>query len=163
MTASRPSTVTLGRRAGGALALAALLAIAGFTALGSIFEYPQILAEPVDDILTLFRVRQSPVMFWFGVLALSAALLAPAGIWIGRLAGGRLGRAIAVAAVAASVVQVVGLQRWLSLVPGISAAALDPARHAEAVERFTLWHSILGKAIGETFGYALTAIFTVLV
>ena len=34
------------RRAGAALALAAALAIAGFTVLGAVFEYPQILDEP---------------------------------------------------------------------------------------------------------------------
>lgn len=79
------TTKNLARRAGIALGLAALLAIAGFTALGSAFEYPQILAEPVDDILALFRAHQAPVMFWFGVLVISAALMAPAGIWIGRV------------------------------------------------------------------------------
>jgi hypothetical protein len=89
--------------------------------------------------------------------------MAPAGIWIGRLAGGRLGRAIAVLGVAAAAVQVVGLQRWLTIVPRISAAALDPAGHAAAVESFTRWHTLLGKAIGETLGYALTATFTILV
>ncbi len=157
------TTKNLARRAGIALGLAALLAIAGFTALGSVFEYPQILAEPVDDILGLFRAHQASVMFWFGVLVLSAALMAPAGIWIGRLTGGRLGRGIAVVGVAAAVVQVVGLQRWLTLVPAISVAALDAEQHTAAVARFTLWHTVLGKAIGETVGYALTATFTVLV
>ncbi len=162
--ASRDSTARRDARlAGGALGLAALLAIAGFTALGSIFQYPQILAERVDDILALYRAHQGAVMFWFGVLAVSAGLMAPAGIWIGRLAGRRLGRAIAVVGVAAALVQVVGLQRWLIIVPGISAAALDPTRHAAAVESFSRWHTILGKAIGETLGYALTATFTVLV
>lgn len=153
----------LARRAGIALGLAALLAIAGFTALGSVFEYPQILAEPVDDILALFRAHQTSVTFWFGELALSAALMAPAGIWIGRLTGGRLGRGIAIVGVAAAVVQVIGLQRWLTLVPQISVNALDRAQHAAAVGRFSLWHTVLGKAIGETCGYALTAAFTVLV
>lgn len=153
----------LARRAGAALGLAALLAIAGFTALGSIFEYPQILAEPVDTILAAFRDSQSAVMFWFGVLVLSAALLTPAGIWIGRLTGGRLGRAIQVVAVAASAVQVAGLQRWLTIVPGIGRDALDPSRHDDAASSFLFWHMLLGKAIGETIGYALTATFTVLV
>ena len=79
---------TNARLAGAALALAAALAIAGFTALGSIFEYPQILDEPTGDILALFRQHQTAVMSWFLVLAISAALIAPAGIWLGRMAGG---------------------------------------------------------------------------
>jgi hypothetical protein len=154
---------TNARRAGAALALAAALAIAGFTALGSIFEYPQILDEPTGDILALFRQHQSAVMSWFGVLIISAALIAPAGIWLGRMAGGTLGRVITVVGIAAASVQVIGLQRWVTLVPAISQDALDPAQRPAAEHRFELWHTVLGKAIGETLGYALTATFTVLV
>ena len=51
----------------------------------------------------------------------------------------------------------------MTLVPGISQDALDPARRADAEEQFQLVHTVLGKVVGETFGYALTAAFTVLV
>ena len=47
--------------------------------------------------------------------------------------------------------------------PRISADVADPARHDSAVERFSYWHTLLGTAVGETLGYALTATFTVLV
>jgi hypothetical protein len=151
------------RKAAAALALASTLAIAGFTFLGSIFEYPQVLEEPTADILALFREHQGAVMFWFGVLVLSAALMAPAGIWLGRIAGGNLGRWIAGVGIAAATVQVIGLQRWVTLVPGISRDALNPAERADAEDRFELLHTLLGKVIGETVGYALTATFTVLV
>ena len=96
--------------------------------LGSVFEYPQILEEPTSDILALFREHQGAVMTWFFVLVVSAALMAPAGIWLGRLAGGTLGRWIAGVGIAAATVQVIGLQRWVTLVPGISKDALDPAQ-----------------------------------
>jgi hypothetical protein len=150
-------------KAGAALALASTFAIAGFTFLGSIFEYPQVLEKPTGDILALFRDHQGAVTAWFGVLVLSAALMAPAGIWLGRIAGGTLGRWITGVGIAAATVQVIGLQRWITLVPGISDDALDPARRASAEDRFELWHNLLGRAIGETLGYALTATFTVLV
>ena len=52
----------------------------------------------------------------------------PPASWLGRLAGGTLGRWIAGVGIAAATVQVVGLQRWVTLVPGISDDALDPAR-----------------------------------
>jgi hypothetical protein len=166
-TLDRPRTHlidrTTARRAGAALALASGLAIAGFTVLGSVFEYPQILEEPTADILALFHEHQAVVMVWFLVLAVGAALMAPAGVWLGRIAGGRLGRWIAGVGIAAATVQVIGLQRWVTLVPGISDDALDPALRAGAEDRFELWHTVLGKAIGETLGYALTATFTVLV
>lgn len=159
----RPADRTTARLAAAALALAAALAIAGFTALGSVFEYPQILQEPTDDILDLFRRHEAAVVGWFAVLMFSAAMMAPAGIWLGRLAGGPRGRTIAVVGTAAATVQVVGLQRWVTLVPTISQEALDPTRHAAAVHRFGLFHTVLGTIIGETLGYALTATFTVLV
>lgn len=162
-TLSRPATRTTARSAAGALALAAVLAVAGFTALGSVFDYPQVLHEPTDDILARFRAHEVAVRAWFGVLVVSAALLAPAGIWLGRLAGGPLGRALAAVGIAAAVVQVAGLQRWLTLVPAFSRDALDPVRHDAAVHDFRLWHTVLGTAVGETAGYALTAGFTVLV
>src|SRR3954468_2820610 len=162
-TADRAPERTTARKAGAALALASLLAIAGFTVLGSVFEYPQILEEPTADILALFRAHQGAVMGWFGVLVLSAALLAPAGIWLGRLVGGTLGRWIAGVGIAAATVQVVGLQRWFTLVPGISQDAIDPSRRTDAESRFELLHTVLGKIIGETIGYTLTATFTVLV
>jgi hypothetical protein len=160
---SHSSERTNARLAAAALTLAALLAIAGFTALASLFEYPQILQEPTDAILDLFRQRQGVIMGWFVVLMISAAMLAPAGVWLGRLVGGAAGRAIAVVGVAAAVVQVLGLQRWVTLVPALSQQALDPSRHGQAVRRFELWHTLLGTTIGETLGYALTATFTILV
>jgi hypothetical protein len=99
----------------------------------------------------------------FLVLVISAAMLAPAGLLLGRLTGGTLGRWIAATGVAAATVQVIGLQRWVTLVPGISDDALDPARRAAAEDRFEFLHTLLGKVVGETIGYALTAAFTVLV
>jgi hypothetical protein len=168
-TQTRPAPTTSGfdpqlaRRSGAALALAALLAIAGFTVLGTVFEYPQVLEEPVADILALYRDHQAAVMTWFGVLVVSSALMAPAGIWLGRMAGGTLGRWIAGLGIAAATVQVTGLQRWVTLVPGLSHDALDPATRAAAEDRFELLHTVLGKAVGETLGYAFTAAFTVLV
>jgi hypothetical protein len=151
------------RLAGTALVLASTLAIAGFTALGTVFAYPQILQESTADILALFRQQQPAVMSWFGVLIVGAALMAPAGIWIGRLTGGALGRSIAATGIAAAAVQVIGLQRWLTLVPAISRDALDPSLRSTAEDRFEFWHTVLGTGIGETAGYTLTALFTVLV
>ncbi len=156
-------TRTTRRLAAAAMATAALLAIAGFTALGSVFEYPQILKEPTADILALYRDHQGAVMAWFLVLVVSAALLAPAGILLGRLAGGSRGRWIARIGVVAAAVQVIGLSRWVLLVPAISRNATGPAQTADAHRSFELVHTWLGTVLGETIGYALTATFTVLI
>jgi hypothetical protein len=157
------NTQTITRLIAATLALASGLAIAGFTVLGSVFEYPQILEEPTPDILSLFREHQGAVTGWFLVLVISAALLAPAGFLLGRLASGTLGSWITGVGIAAATVQVIGLQRWVTLVPAISEDALDPATRADAEDRFDMLHLVLGKVIGETIGYALTGTFTVLV
>ena len=81
---------------------------------------------------------------------------------LGRLVGGALGRWISVVGVAAASPGP-RAQRWVTLVPGISDDAVDPARRTDAEDRFELFHLVLGTIIGETIGYALTATFIVLV
>jgi hypothetical protein len=134
------------------LILAAVLANLAFTALGSIFNYPDVLDEPAGQVLASFREHEGAVSAWFTVLALSAGLLAPIAVGIGRLAPMRAAVWIGIAA---ATVQVIGLMRWPLLVPGYAAdGATDSFRTASA---------ILGTAIGETLGYLLTAIWTILV
>jgi hypothetical protein len=157
------SIQTTRRLAAAAMAFAAVLAIAGFTALGSVFDYPKILESPTAEILASYRRNQGAIIAWFLVLVISATLLAPVGVLLGRLAGGKLGRWIAGMGVAAATVQVVGLSRWVLLIPRVSDDAIVPSRTADAHHTFELLHTWLGKALGETVGYALTATFTVLV
>jgi hypothetical protein len=137
------------------LILAAVLANVAFTALGSIFNYPDVLDEPAGDVLASFRAHEGAVSAWFSVLALSAALLAPIAVGVGRLSSERPMRIAVRVGIAAAVVQVVGLMRWPILVPGYAA---DGDR-----DSFTTASNILGTAIGETVGYLLTALWTTLV
>jgi hypothetical protein len=154
---------TTRRAAAASMAAASGLAIAGFTALGSIFDYPKILKSDTTEILASYRAHQTAVIGWFVVLVVSAALLAPVGILLGRLTAGRTGRWIAGLGIAAATVQVIGLSRWVLLVPRVSDDAAVPARAASARHTFELLHTWLGTVLGETIGYALTAAFTVLV
>ena len=135
--------------------LAAVLANVAFTALGSIFNYPDVLDEPAVQVLADFRAHEGAVSAWFTVLALSAALLAPVAIGVGRLSSARPMRIAVWVGIAAALVQVVGLLRWPLLVPGYAADGNTDA--------FTTASDILGTAIGETLGYLLTAVWTVLV
>jgi hypothetical protein len=137
------------------LIIAAVLTNIAFTALGSIFDYPDILKKPTGEILAAFTASQGAVMGWFVVLALSAALFAPIAIGVGRLATNRLMRIAVPVGIAAAVVQVVGLLRWPLLVPGYASTG--------DVSTFETVHRVLGTLIGETFGYALTAAWTLLV
>jgi hypothetical protein len=137
------------------LILAAVLANVAFTALGSIFNYPDVLDEPAGQVLAAFRDDQGAVSAWFSVLALSAALLAPVAIGVGRLSPERAMRIAVPVGIAAAVVQVIGLLRWPLLVPGYAADG--------DADAFRTASDILGTALGETLGYLLTATWTVLV
>jgi hypothetical protein len=81
---------------------------------------------------------------------LSAALLAAAGVGLGRLGGGRTGRWIVGTGIAAALVQVTGLSRWALIVPGLSDDALRPARTQDAYRTFQVLHTWLGTIVGET-------------
>jgi hypothetical protein len=137
------------------LILTAVLANVAFTALGSIFNYPDVLDEPAADVLASFRQHETAVSAWFAVLALSAAMLAPIAVGVGQLSDRREMRVAVRVGIAAALVQVIGLLRWPILVPGYAASGNRDA--------FETAGDILGTAIGETVGYLLTAVWTVLV
>ena len=147
------------------LVAAAVLTNVAFTALGTVFDYPDVLKQPVDDILTAFRASQTAVTTWFTVLALSAALFAPIAVGVGRLSAAPAMRVAVPVGIAAAAVQVAGLMRWPLLVPGYAAdaASPDPAVADAARDAFMTAHRILGNLVGETFGYILTAAWTLLV
>jgi Domain of unknown function (DUF4386) len=144
-----------GKRTASLLILAAVLANVAFTALGSIFNYPDVLDEPAGEVLAAFREHEGAVSAWFSVLALSAALMAPIAIGVGRLSPRRAMRIAVPVGIAAAAVQVIGLLRWPILVPGYAADG-DAGSFRTASD-------ILGTAIGETIGYLLTATWTILV
>jgi hypothetical protein len=106
-----------------------------------------VLADPPD--LVLAAAQRPEVLLLFTLLAVSAGLLAPIAILLGREP-----RAVAVAGVVAAVVQVVGLLRWPLVVP-----FLGPSD----VSTFATLNTVLGTVVGETLGYLATAVFTVLV
>jgi len=94
-------------------------------------------------------------------------LLAPGAILLVRLGRGPAATWSAWVVVAAALVQVVGLSRWFVLVPNYADRALDasssPTNRADAVSDFETVHDVLGTFIGETLGYTLTALWTILV
>ncbi|HEX8629776.1 MAG TPA: DUF4386 family protein [Catenuloplanes sp.] len=147
------------------LIAAAVLTNLAFTVLGTVFNYPDVLSEPVGDVLAAFRESQTTVTGWFAVMAFAAALFAPIAIGVGRLSTHRAMRVAVAVGIAAAVVQVTGLLRWPLLVPGYAADAgsTDAVTVAADHDSFATAHRILGGIVGETFGYLLTAVWTLLV
>jgi Domain of unknown function (DUF4386) len=156
-------------RIAGVLAVVApiLLNIA-FVLLGSSFDYPAVLDEPAAETLQEFHDDATTISLQFALLALSAALIAPLAIYLGRgLGAGRFVRASVFIGIGAAIVQVIGLLRWPILVPGLADTATDmtktAAERSDAVDTFNTLGDVLGTALGETCGYALTATWTVLI
>lgn len=147
------------------LVAAAILTNVAFTVLGSVFNYPDVLKEPVDDVLAAFRASPGTVGGWFALMAVAAALFAPIAIGVGRLSTHPAMRIAVPVGIAAAVVQVIGLLRWPLLVPGYAAdaASADPATAAAGRDSFLFAHRILGGIVGETLGYSFTAAWTLLV
>ena len=153
------------RRTAVLMLTAAVLLNVAFTGLAAVFDYPDVLEQPADDVLATFRDSHGAVPAWFVALALAAALLAPVAVGVGRLSTARSMRWAVPVGVAAAVVQVVGLLRWPLLVPGwaTAAAGADPVAAADARSSFDTADRLLGNVIGETGGYLLTAAWTLLV
>lgn len=143
-----------------ALLVAGAVAVnAAFLGLGKAFDYPEVLNQPPVDVLV--RFHQNPVLIGalFLLLAAGAGLLAPIAIAVSRLGDGSALRASRIVGVAAAVVQVVGLLRWPLLVPFLASGSPSVG----AAQTFDTLNLVLGTIVGETVGYALTALWTVLV
>jgi hypothetical protein len=156
------------RTAGVLAVVAPILLNISFLLLGSSFDYPAVLDEPAARTLREFHDDATTISWQFGLLALSAALIAPLAIYLGRCLGAsRVARTSVYVGIAAAVVQVIGLLRWPILVPGLADTATDAAKtaaeRADAVDTFNVLGDVLGRAIGETLGYALTAAWTILI
>ena len=156
MTDGSSSGEAANRRVAAALiAVAVVLANAAFIGLGSVFNYPDVLQEDAVRILADFRADEGAIVACFLMLAASAALLAPIAILLGRLVSSDAGRLSVWIGIAAAAVQVVGLMRWPLLVPSLA--------DNNDTDAFETIHTVLGTVVGETFGYLLTAAWTILI
>jgi hypothetical protein len=137
------------------MVFAVVLANVAFIGLGSVFDYPDILQKSADEILVKFRADEGAIVALFITLALSAALLAPIALLLGRFAANEPGRWSIAVGIAAATVQVIGLLRWPLIVPSLADRNDTGA--------FDTVHTVLGTVVGETFGYLLTATWTILI
>jgi hypothetical protein len=141
-----------------------------FTALARRFDYPDILRRPTDEILDRFREGGSSLILLWRAFTVSGGLLVVSVVLVSRVLGRDAPTASLLALVVgvlAGLVQVLGLLRWVYLVPALARAHGDPnaseaTRDAVAVT-FRAFHQYLGVGVGEHLGYLLTGAWTVLV
>lgn len=154
--------------AGILLVIAPLWFNASFALLGNRFDYPDILRRPAGEILERFRAGGSSLIILWWTFMLSGLLLIAGAVLLGQVLG--FGGIIPVATtfgVLAGLVQMLGLLRWVYLVPALARAYTDPALNADQREAqavvFRALHQYLGVGVGEHLGYLFTGIWSVLI
>jgi hypothetical protein len=154
--------------AGILLIVAPLWFNASFALLGNRFDYPDILRRPAGEILERFRAGGSSLIIFWWAFMLSGLLLIAGAVLLGQVLG--FGGIVPVATtfgVLAGLVQMLGLLRWVYLVPALARAYADPALNADQREVqaavFRALHQYLGVGVGEHLGYLFTGIWSVLI
>ena len=167
-TAHHDESPALRRLTGGLLVAVPVAFTAIFVALGAVFDYPDILGAPTDEVLGRFAAGGDGLVgLWYGFMLTAVGFVAIAVLLPRALhLGGALAAASVVFGVIAGAVQFVGLARWPFLVPYLAETYLDPqtspaAREAAAVT-FQAFNDYAGGAIGEHLGYLFTAVWTLL-
>jgi hypothetical protein len=141
-----------------------------FAVLARRFDYPDIIRKPAEEVLAKFRAGGSSlILIWWAFMA-SGGLLVVAAVLLSQVLeqGAPTVSAIAVVAgVLAGLVQVLGLLRWVYLVPLLARTYNDPnsseATRTAAAVTLRAFHQYLGVGVGEHLGYLLTGGWTVLV
>ena len=154
--------------AGVVLIVAPLWFNATFAILGKRFDYPDILRRPTSEILERFRAGGSSLILLWWAFMLSGLLLIVGVVLLGQVLG--LEGVVLVAVtigVLAGLVQVLGLLRWVYLVPALARAYADPSLDPEQREIqaavFRALHQYLGVGVGEHLGYLFTGLWSALI
>jgi hypothetical protein len=160
--------VKVERAAGIVLIVAPLWFNATFALLGKRFEYPDILRRPTAEILERFRAGGSSLILLWWTFMLSGLLLIVGAVLLGQILG--FGGVVTVATtigVLAGLVQILGLLRWVYVVPALARAHADPSLKPEQREVhaavFRALHQYLGIGVGEHLGYLFTGIWSLLI
>jgi Domain of unknown function (DUF4386) len=160
--------VSVEAAAGVVLIVAPLWFNANFALLGKRFEYPDILRRPTSEVLERFRGGGAGLILLWWAFMLSGLLLIAGAVLLGQVLGfgGIVPLATAIG-VLAGLVQMLGLLRWVYLVPALARAYADPSLDLEQrevqVAVFRALHQYLGVGIGEHLGYLFTGLWSVLI
>lgn len=148
------------------LILGAVGVLVPYTVLTLTFDYPDILRQDSGAVLTRFQAGGPLLIFtWLAFALLGLPLLAAYPL-IGKLLETRLPHTgwVTHTGVISVVVQVVGLLRWVFVVPVLASDfvnADNPATKEAVLVTFKAVHQFGGVLLGEHLGQLLTIIWTV--
>jgi hypothetical protein len=160
--------VSVETAAGVVLIVAPLWFNANFALLGKRFEYPDILRRPTSEVLERFRAGGSGLILLWWTFMLSGLLLIAGAVLLGQVLGfGGIVPLATTIGVLAGLVQMLGLLRWVYVVPVLARAYAYPTLGPEQREMhaavFRALHHYLGVGVGEHLGYLFTGIWSVLI
>src|SRR5918994_7492606 len=139
-----------------------------FALLGKRFEYPDILRKPAEEILERFRAGGSSLIVLWWMFMFSGLLFIAGVVLLGQALGftGIVPLAVTVG-VLAGLVQMLGLLRWVYLVPSLARMNADPSlgsgQREANVAVFRAMHQYLGVGVGEHLGYLFTGLWSALI
>lgn len=142
---------------------ASVLMLASWTGLMAVFDYPEILRQAPGTVLSRFLAGGDVLrLLWTG-MTLAALLLLFAAPMLHRILSGPRTVFLAtgtVFGVLSGLVQVIGLIRWVLVVPGIAEGwQAHPSAHEVWEALFTVVNQYGGVAVGETLGYLFTGVW----
>jgi hypothetical protein len=138
------------------------LMLLAFLVLSSAINWPASLDLPASEALPLVAQQASAVALGYGSYFTSAALLVLAGPLVRRAigAGGALGDLLVSLAAVAGLAKVLGLTRWLFLMPELAAAYQAPGATPETRATLSALYDAFNTyagAVGEFLGVCLFA------
>src|SRR5690349_12569212 len=150
--------------------LGAILINIPFTLLIMNFDYPDILRQPVPEILTRFQAGGNSLIYTWLAFAWVGTPMLFGVVMLKRVLEKENSPFLETAttfAVIAFVVQIVGLLRWVFVVPILARLYTDPTT-AEATKEslgalFMVVHQYGGVILGEHIGQLLTIIWTTMI
>ncbi len=136
-----------------------------YTLLTINFDYPEILRKEAGTILTRFHAGGSSLIFTWWAFAILGLPLLIAYILIGQKFEHKFSfiRWITTLGVISGIVQVIGLLRWVFVVPVLATqftSATDEATKVAAVSGFRLIHQFGGVLLGEHLGQLFTIVWS---
>jgi hypothetical protein len=139
-----------------------------YTILTITFEYPDILRQDAGTILTRFQNGGSSLIFTWWAFAILGLPLLIAYILIGQMFENKVGfiRWTTTIGVVSGMVQIIGLLRWVFVVPVIAntyATSDGPATREAATLTFQTIHQAGGVLLGEHVGQLFTVLWTIMI
>ena len=159
--------MTTEKKIGWLLIVGAIGVFIPYTILTITFEYPDILRQDAGVILTKFHEEGSSLIFTWWAFAILGLPLLVAYIKIGQQFENRVSfvKWVTTLGVISGIVQIVGLLRWVFVVPVIASNYIttsDPVVKEVAKNSFQTIHQFGGVLLGEHLGQLFTIIWTVM-